>query len=194
MAGKSRAYPKEFREDAVRLYRTSGKSLANVSRELGIAVESLRKWIKQSDLDSGARSDGLTTEERDELRRLRRENRVLLQEREILKKPRPSSLRRARAGAASGVPVHRAREGPDPYRLPRPRRLPQRISHLAGAAAGRAGPSKTRSSPCRSARSTNGAAARTARRGSTPSSVSRTASASDASASPGSCAPRASLE
>jgi transposase len=87
VAGKTRRpYAREFREDAVKLYRSSGRSLATVSGELGIATESLRHWIKQSDLDSGKRADGLTTEERDELRRLRRENRVLQEEREILKK------------------------------------------------------------------------------------------------------------
>jgi transposase len=87
VAGQSRKpYPREFRSDAVQLYRSSGKSILTVSKELGIAGESLRKWIKQTDLDSGRRTDGLTSEERDELRRLRRENRILVEEREILKK------------------------------------------------------------------------------------------------------------
>ncbi len=86
VAKSTKPYPREFREDAVRLYRSSGKSLATISGELGVATESLRHWIKQIDLDSGKRKDGLTTEEREELRRLRRENRVLLQERDILKK------------------------------------------------------------------------------------------------------------
>lgn len=79
-------YPREFREEAVRLARDSGKPLSQIARDLGVSYESLRQWIKQVDLDAGRRADGLTTEEREELRRLRRENRLLRDEREILKK------------------------------------------------------------------------------------------------------------
>ena len=79
-------YPLEFREEAVRLVREGGKSIGAVAKDLGIADQSLRNWVKQSDLDTGRLTDGLTTEERVELRRLRRENRVLREEREILKK------------------------------------------------------------------------------------------------------------
>ena len=79
-------YPEEFRAEAVRLYRSSGRGLKQISAELGIAPESLRRWAKQSDLDAGRRRDGLTSEERDELRRLRREVRIQREERDILKK------------------------------------------------------------------------------------------------------------
>jgi transposase len=85
--GPSRsAYTKEFREDAVRLYRSSGKSILSAPKSWASPASRCASGVKQIDLDSGARSDGLTSEERDELRRLRRENRVLLEEREILKK------------------------------------------------------------------------------------------------------------
>ncbi len=85
--GKTRPpYRPEFRAEAVRLVRQSGKSIPGIARDLGVSDQSLRNWVRQADLDTGLRSDGLTTEEREELRRLRRENRILQEEREILKK------------------------------------------------------------------------------------------------------------
>ncbi len=85
--GKTRPpYPPEFRAEAVRLVSHSGKSIPQIARDLGVSDQSLRNWVRQADLDAGRRSDGLTTEEREELRQLRRENRILREEREILKK------------------------------------------------------------------------------------------------------------
>jgi len=86
MGRRKLPYPPEFREEAVRLVREGGKSIGQVVKDLGIADQSLRNWIKQADLDADRRTDGLTIEERAELRRLRRENRILREEREILKK------------------------------------------------------------------------------------------------------------
>lgn len=82
----SRGYPPEFRAEAIELVRTGDRSQRQVALALGISYETLRQWVRQADLDNGKRKDGLTTEERDELRKLRRENRQLLIEREILKK------------------------------------------------------------------------------------------------------------
>jgi transposase len=79
-------YPPEFRAEAVRLLRTSGKSMAQIGRELEVTTETLRQWLKQADLDEGLRHDGLTTEETEEVRRLRREVKTLREEREILLK------------------------------------------------------------------------------------------------------------
>lgn len=79
-------YPPEFRREAIELVRTSGKSRNQIARDLGISTETLRQWIKQADIDAGVRHDGLTTEETEEVRRLRREVKTLREEREILLK------------------------------------------------------------------------------------------------------------
>ena len=80
-----RPYPPEFRRQMVELFR-AGRSPEELAREFEPSAESIRNWVRQADLDEGRRSDGLTTDERSELRRLRRENRQLKIEREILKK------------------------------------------------------------------------------------------------------------
>ncbi len=79
-------YPSEFRAEAVELIRSGTKSLAELSRDLGVADQTLRNWVRQADLDVGRRHDGLTTNEREELRRLRSENRTLRMERDLLRK------------------------------------------------------------------------------------------------------------
>ena len=78
-------YPAEFRQEAVRVLR-SGVPLVRLAKELGISQQTLRNWRTQDEADRGERSDVLSTDERARLRELERENRVLRQEREILKR------------------------------------------------------------------------------------------------------------
>jgi hypothetical protein len=96
------------------------KSIRTIASELGISNETLRSWIHQADIDEGRREGRLSTEEREELRRLRRENKILKQEREILKKPQPSSPRRT--GRGRDLPVHPCGEG-----------QPRGCNHVSGA-------------------------------------------------------------
>lgn len=85
MPGSHPPYPPEFRRQMVELVR-AGRSPEELAREFEPSGQTIRNWAKQADLDEGRRSDGLTSEERRELRRLRRENRQLKVEREILEK------------------------------------------------------------------------------------------------------------
>jgi transposase len=82
---RGKAYPPEYRRRMVELVR-AGRTPEALGREFEASAESIRNWVRQADLDEGRRDDGLTTAEREELRRLRRENRQLREDREILAK------------------------------------------------------------------------------------------------------------
>lgn len=78
-------YPPEFRQRLVEQVR-AGRTPEELAKKFEPTAQSIRNWVVQADRDGGRRNDGLTTEEREELRRLRRENKTLREEREILKK------------------------------------------------------------------------------------------------------------
>jgi transposase len=80
-----RPYPEEFRRHAVELARLGEKPVSHIAAELGIAQSALHRWLRQAEVDEGQR-EGLTTEERTELVRLRRANRQLELENQILKR------------------------------------------------------------------------------------------------------------
>src|SRR5437879_1095571 len=80
-----RSFSKEFKAEVVQLVRTSGKAIAAIAREMDLGETAVREWVRQADVDAGRR-EGLTTTEREELAALRKENRVLREERDILKR------------------------------------------------------------------------------------------------------------
>jgi transposase len=106
-----RSFTDEFKASAVRLVFDEGQTVAAAARDLGLTESALRNWVERARADRTHGKTGLTTAEREELARLRKENRVLQEEREILKRRRPSSR-----SSAGKVPVHRCGEG----RAPRP--------------------------------------------------------------------------
>ena len=84
---RRRAFSEEFKAETVRLVRESGKSIGAIARELDLTETALRRWIRQAEIDTGRGPAGaLTTSERDELTQLRRENKRLRMERDILKR------------------------------------------------------------------------------------------------------------
>jgi Transposase. len=82
---QGKPYPPEFRAEAVRLHRMGGRTLAETAREIGVSDWTLARWVRQAEIDEG-KAEGLTTQEREELNRLRRECRILKEEKEILRK------------------------------------------------------------------------------------------------------------
>ena len=82
---RRKAYPEEFKRRLVELVR-AGSAPTEVAAKFGPTAQSIRSWVRQADREAGTRSDGMTRGDREELRRLRRENKALLEEREILKK------------------------------------------------------------------------------------------------------------
>ena len=85
MTRSHQPYPPEFRRQMVEFVR-AGRNPEELSREFEPTAQTIRNWVTQADRDEGRREDGLTTPEREELGKLRRENRQLRIEREILKK------------------------------------------------------------------------------------------------------------
>src|SRR4029077_13903539 len=134
--GKTRAaYPPEFRRQMVDLVR-AGRSPEELAREFEPTAQSIRNWLAQWDRNAGRGDGGLTTAEREELSRLRRENRQLRLEREILSKGRPGSLGR-RTRSHRRVPVRERSPGrlSNRHDVPSAGCLLQRLSCVGEAAA-----------------------------------------------------------
>ncbi len=127
------AYPQELRQRLVELVH-AGRTPEELAQEYEPSAGSIRNWVAQGEHDTGQRSDGLNSEERQELRRLRRENKQLRIERDILKKQRLGSLGRA-TRSRRGIPVREGESGrlAGAHRLPGAGSLPQRLLRMGGS-------------------------------------------------------------
>ena len=124
-----RSFTPTFKAEVVALVRQGERTIPTICREMDLSETAVRRWVEQAAVDAGDK-DGLTTEEREELRRLRREVRVLRDERDILKRRRLSSRWRP----DEPVPVHRGGESSvfgDAAMPDRPG-LPHRLLRVAG--------------------------------------------------------------
>jgi len=81
-----RAFTPEFKAEIVEVCRRVDRSVGQVAKDFDLTETAVRDWVRQADIDAGVRSDGLTSAEREELTRLRRENRRLTEDVEILKR------------------------------------------------------------------------------------------------------------
>ncbi len=107
-----RSFSDEYKAEAVELCRTSGRSIAQVARDLGISETAVCRWVAQAEIDAGRRPV-LTTEEHAELVALRKENRVLREERDLLRRATASTLSSDPAMLGSLVTSARQRHRPD---------------------------------------------------------------------------------
>lgn len=94
MSKAPKPYPSQFKREAIELVRISGRSIPHIAGEIGGSEQFLPNWVAKDDLARGAPEASLGLSEREELKELRKENKRLRMEREILKQPRPSSRRR----------------------------------------------------------------------------------------------------
>ena len=134
MTRKHLPYAAEFRRQMIELVR-AGRRPEELAKEFEPSAQAIRNWVTQADRDEGRRADGLTTVEREELSRLRRENRQLGWSGRFYQKPRPGSLGRRRRSRRR-VRIRERVPGPlsDRHHVPRLGRLPQRLLCVSGAA------------------------------------------------------------
>jgi transposase len=137
------AYPEEFRREAVQFLR-AGRTPRELAKSLGVSEQTLRNWRRQEQVDRHERDDGITTDERAELARLRRENARRCRSATCSSEPRPSSQRRT--GPGDAVPVDLGAEGPNPdlHRVRAARRLTCGLLRLGEPASRQIGRCPTR--------------------------------------------------